>query len=155
MLRRKRENVLEHYYLTVDECMMSNFKKLHEKNDSKALRKHADKGNHKSDMKAVKMFSQSFFEFQGISYDYSLLLDLKHQLALLQIKYLSGDGRYLINSIRAKERQIKEQEQKTNGGMSVQEAKIYIEENMRIHLELDRITVEDFYTKIKHYGRKH
>lgn len=133
---------------------MDRFKALKEEEDTTALRKDKTKGNEYLDDMAIGVFSNNFFAFQGMSEEYSYLLDLKHELALLQVKYLNGDGRHFINQIRAKEAQIKDQEEKLKGGMSITDAKTFIEEKMKILLNLEQITVEDFYKKLDYYGRR-
>jgi hypothetical protein len=133
---------------------MDRFKALKEEEDTTALRKDKTKGNDDLDEMAIGVFSNNFFAFQGMSEEYSYLLDLKHELALLQVKYLNGDGRHFINQIRAKEVQIKDQEEKLKGGMSITDAKTFIEEKMKILLNLEKITVEDFYKKLDYYGRR-
>lgn len=146
---------LEKYYLGVNEVPMSRFKLLKENNDTTALRKDLSKGNDVDDQLAIDIFSENFFKFQGLSDEYEFLLELKHQLALLQVKYLTGKGRHYLNQIRTKEAQIQEQEDKLKGGMSITDAKTFIEEKMKQILDLNIITVEDFYSKLDYYGRKH
>lgn len=119
------------------------------------MRRNKKIGDEVNDAVACDIFSENFFKFQGMSNEYSYLLDLKHELAKLQVDYLEGKGRYLLNFINAKQAQISEQEKKLSGGMSISQAKTFIEENMKAIIQLDTMTVEDFYTKLKHYGRKH
>ena len=108
-----------------------------------------------ADLVANSVLSENFFKFRGLSKEYEYLLDLKDEKAKMQIKYLTGKGNHWINQIRAKERQIVEQEEKLSKGMSLTDAKTFIEENMKVPLQMENITVEDFYSKLDYYGRKH
>lgn len=142
------------YYLKVSNTPMSRFKLLSEKNDLTALRIDETKGDEYLDVAAAELFHEDFFNFKGMSEEYSFLLDLKYQLALIQIKYLQNKGRHYLNQIRSKEAQVQEQEDKLKGGISITDAKTYIEEKMKLVLNLDLITVEDFYSKLDYYGKR-
>jgi hypothetical protein len=134
---------------------MDKFRLLKEKDDQKALRKNKEIGSDLIDTIAIEIFSENFYQFQGLTSEYKHLLDLKFQLAQLQLKYLTTNKRLLVNDIRRKSVQIEEQEKKLSGGMSISEAKTYIEEQMKVSLQFENLTVEDFYSKLNYYGGKH
>ena len=120
-----------------------------------ALRRDKNIGSEGVDYLAANIFSENFYKFQGLSEDFIMLLDLKFQLAQLQLKYLTGNNRLIINDVRRKSVQIEEQEKKLSGGMSITDAKIYIESQMKVSLQFENMTVEDFYSKLRYYGREH
>ncbi len=129
---------------------MARYKKAVE-GDLTALR--IEKGNEQDDIRAMEKIEQSFIDLLGMNKRFEELLRLKNQRANLQADYIIKDERFLLNLIRQKETQIQTLEDKLKGGLDIMQAKTILDKWLGVILDLKKITVLDFYTKLKEYER--
>lgn len=152
MLKSKSLPTLKGYSTQVDELLMDRYKKAIE-GDLTALRDNQKKGCETKDMMAMNAVEQSFVDHLGLSNQFSKLHELRNQLAKMQIEYIETDKRYLLNNIRQKQHQIANLENKMRGGLTIMQAKTILDKWLGVIIDLRKITVLDFYTKLKEYER--
>lgn len=148
--RSKSLSTLKNYYTRIDELDMYRYKKAVE-GDLTALR--IEGGNKRDDIRAMNRIEQSFLDEMGMNKRFEELMRLKNQLAKLQADYIIKDERYLLNLIRQKETQIRSLEEKLKGGLDIMQAKTILDKWLGVVIDLKKITVLDFYTKLKEYER--
>lgn len=126
---------------------MERFRKFRESGDGVHLRIDLNKGNKRSDYLAGEKITEEYYDHFGFSEEFRTLLQLKKELALLQIKRIKTGERRIENEVNKKRNQIKQIEKKQGKGMSIIEAKSIIDK-MFGYSRLNEITVVDFYTKL-------
>lgn len=158
----------EMYYLTVDECLLRNWRKANE-GDLSFLRRDKNKGNDKDDQKAFEMLQDDYIQVIGLGDKMEEYLNLMYQRAVQCYKYYKSKrkqkiddeteitirDRKFLNKIEYIESQIRKINLENQDGLTISQVLIKIS---RAHggalIRESEITVLEYNDLLKEYSGK-
>ena len=123
----------------------------------------AEKGNKSALIRKWGLFKSNFViafeEIQrqivnrfGISESYMEVLDLRKEIAILQLEMAITDDKFNKTWINIKETELKQLQQRKSS--TTDEIKDYLEKYKGFHLSLHTITVAEWFSYVKNYSKQ-
>lgn len=123
----------------------------------------AEKGNKSALIRKWGLFKSNFViafeEIQrqivnrfGISESYMEVLDLRKEIAILQLEMAITDDKFNKTWINIKESELKQLQQRKSS--TTDEIKDYLEKYKGFHLSLHTITVAEWFSYVKNYSKQ-
>ena len=142
-----------HYYSSIDELPLKNWRAITEKGQIEHTRKNVDVGTLELDIKHDDKIQDSYLKEFGLSDDFKRILELKADIADAQCDLVIKDDRFIQNRINRLTRELKElQEDKV--GADMDEIIHYLETWRKIEINEDTMSTRKFFKLVKTYQKE-